>query len=214
MLRKCLSNLEPLIFVRHGQTDWNVAHRFQGHVDTSLNATGRSQAEVLSGLVNGILSGSSHAGCLSLFCSPLERTRETAKIVIDGLSCPILEITADTRLMEQNYGQWEGLTHDEVRLRFPGEMEQRARHPLDFAPSNGESLRSVSARMENFLTGLSCPCIVVTHSGNIVALKHLLSDIDEQDLLKTPIRQDAAYFYAHGVLTQWTAGDRHDSRRL
>ena len=207
MLRKCLSTLEPLIFVRHGQTDWNVAHRFQGHVDISLNDTGRCQAAVLSGLVKDILSGMCQPGRISLFCSPLERTRETANIVVDGLSLPELEIKSDSRLVEQSYGQWEGLTHDEVRSRFPGEMERRVQHPLDFTPPNGESLRSVSARMEAFLTGLSGPCIVVTHSGNIVALKHLLSDIDERDLLKTPIRQDAAYFYAQGALTRRVVGD-------
>ncbi|MDE7065267.1 MAG: histidine phosphatase family protein [Desulfovibrionaceae bacterium] len=202
MLREHLSHMQPVILVRHGQTDWNVAQRFQGQTDTALNARGKRQAAALGACVKRLLNCRDGGRRLPLFASPLKRAQETARILASCLAMPDGAVQTDTRLQEQRYGRWEGLTRTEVGKRFPGEMEKRARHPMHFRPQDGESLQDVGLRMTDFLMHLDRSCLVVTHSGNIVALKYLLSETPEQDLLQTPICQDALYVLIEGKKKQ------------
>ncbi|HTM81834.1 histidine phosphatase family protein [Asticcacaulis sp.] len=90
--------------LRHGQTDWNVQMRLQGSTDIPLNETGRAQAHVAA----KVLAGES---ITKIIASPLSRALETARIV--GAASG-LEPVIDGRLIERNFGQFEGMTIDEV----------------------------------------------------------------------------------------------------
>jgi len=98
-----------LHFVRHGETDWNRAGRFQGIQDIPLNDEGRRQARALATAWDEPAD--------LLVASPLGRALETAKILGDaqGLTLHALE----PLLVERDYGQGAGLTLDERRIRFP-----------------------------------------------------------------------------------------------
>ena len=90
--------------LRHGQTDWNVQMRLQGSTDIPLNETGRAQAHVAAKILAG-------EGVTQIIASPLSRALETAQIV--GAAAGI-EPVIDNRLIERNFGQFEGMTIDEV----------------------------------------------------------------------------------------------------
>jgi len=90
--------------LRHGQTDWNVQLRLQGSTDIPLNDTGRAQAHVAAKIL-------ATEGLTKIIASPLSRALETARIV--GAASG-LEPEIDGRLIERNFGLFEGMTIDEV----------------------------------------------------------------------------------------------------
>src|SRR5579862_540273 len=84
--------------VRHGQTDWNVENRIQGHTDTPLNAAGRAQAAQLREKLKPVVFD-------HCFSSDLQRAMETARVLTASCS---LVMHIDPRLRERNFGIWEG----------------------------------------------------------------------------------------------------------
>ncbi|HEY0266267.1 MAG TPA: histidine phosphatase family protein, partial [Rhizomicrobium sp.] len=87
-----------IAFLRHGPTEWNAAKRFQGHTDIPLSKAGMAKMAALR-LPDSIAA-------TRVFVSPLTRARQTARLL--GLP----DDRADARLMEQNWGTWEGLTRE------------------------------------------------------------------------------------------------------
>jgi broad specificity phosphatase PhoE len=83
-----------IYFVRHGQTDWNFAHKIHGTVDIPLNKTGIAQAQELKKQFADITID-------LCFSSPLGRAKQTAEIIYNGT------IKTDCRLKERNYGEFE-----------------------------------------------------------------------------------------------------------
>ncbi|HYG70238.1 MAG TPA: histidine phosphatase family protein, partial [Anaeromyxobacteraceae bacterium] len=90
-----------LFLVRHGETDWNVAGRWQGQTDIPLNEAGRAQARELARRMRG-------EGIATIAASDLLRARETAEIVAAELGLEVRIL--DHRLREQSFGAFEGLT--------------------------------------------------------------------------------------------------------
>ena len=90
-----------LALLRHGPTDWNAAGRIQGHTDIPLSEAGLAKMTALRLPVS----------TTRVYASPMLRARQTAEAL--GLAAPIF----DRRLMEQNWGRWEGLTRDEILAR-------------------------------------------------------------------------------------------------
>lgn len=86
-----------IYLARHGQTDWNLEHKAQGRTDIPLNKTGVKQAEELRERIKDLDFDVCYA-------SPLSRAKQTAEIAVDG-RC---EIIFDERLMEREYGDYEG----------------------------------------------------------------------------------------------------------
>lgn len=123
-----------LVVLRHGQTDWNLEHRFQGHSDIPLNAKGVAQAEAAGRALSG-----HHFDVV--YSSPLKRAYETARLV-----CPHATIHTDPRLMEINVGSWAGLTWDQITDLMPG-YESKYANGVDFRRSpTGETLADIVAR--------------------------------------------------------------------
>ena len=149
-----------LYFVRHGETDWNRERRFQGHADTSLNDAGRRQAlELAEALRDERLD--------AVYTSPLRRASETAQIVADMLGLEARELEA---LREIDVGDWQGLTMDEIRVRFP----ERADVAWRSGWQNGETHEQLSARVVPALLDLGRRhpddrVLGVTHAGPIRA---------------------------------------------
>lgn len=149
-------------FIRHGETDWNVALRMQGHVDIPLNATGLAQAEAL-----GRRFASSTIMADALYCSDLGRARQTAQPVAEALGLPI---STTAQLRERNFGCCEGLVFDEIVARFPAEAAAIKRRDPDHVPAGGESRRQHHARIHACVNDLAArhsaqTLIVVTHGG-------------------------------------------------
>ena len=94
-------------YLRHGETDWNVAGRLQGHTDTPLNATGVGQARAAAQRLLG-------CGITRLIASPLARAWHTAELVNVRLNLPLM---ADIALKERTFGSFEGELHNELKAR-------------------------------------------------------------------------------------------------
>ena len=120
--------------VRHGETDWSASGRHTGHTDIGLNDTGRRQAESLG----HALAAQSFGLVLT---SPLQRARDTCSLAGYGARADV-----DDDLQEWDYGDFEGVTTDEIRASRPGWTLWR-----DGCP-HGETAAQVTERADRVIT--------------------------------------------------------------
>ena len=142
-----------LALLRHGPTEWNAAGRIQGHTDIPLSDAGLAR-------MSGLRLPFVHP---RLYASPLLRARQTVEAL--GLGQAVL----DARLMEQNWGAWEGLTREEIFSRHGSDAFEKAgsKEGEAFRPGGGESTGELHARVAAFLTD------VAQGDGDAVAIAHL-----------------------------------------
>ena len=143
-----------LALIRHGPTEWNAQKRVQGTIDKPLSEAGRAKMAALRP-PQGFAQA--HA-----FVSPQLRARQTAELI--GLKSPII----DARLAEQNWGDWEGLTREEMLARDGADAFARAGLGLSFRPPGGELSGELEARVQSFLVDIAktpTDAIAVTHMG-------------------------------------------------
>lgn len=128
------SGTRTILLLRHGETQWNRERRVMGDADVALSATGRDQCLAVAELLRGF-------GVDSIVTSPLRRAAETADIVADRLGLPV---EADARLVEVRFGDWQGLTYEEVAS--DPRYRAFARDPASVATPGGETARDVQER--------------------------------------------------------------------
>jgi broad specificity phosphatase PhoE len=144
-----------ILLLRHAETDWNREHRFQGWRDIPLSAKGRQQA----GSAARLLAASPLA---AVWSSPLRRARETAALIAAPHGLAVRESDA---FREMGFGDWEGLTRDEVRVRFPEAHRAWVETPPEATWPGAETLARVRARA---LAGLQE--LREAHQGQTVCL--------------------------------------------
>ncbi|HYW75973.1 MAG TPA: histidine phosphatase family protein [Gammaproteobacteria bacterium] len=163
-------SLVRLILVRHGQTEWNVQGRLQGHLDSPLTALGCLQASAVGSCLESL-------GCDALVHSDLGRTCETARLIAAETGLPLQPQPA---LRERALGIMEGLTKTEVRARYPQAFRRYEAREPDFIVPRGESLRQVFERTRACLEQLAlaydgATLAVVTHGGILDAAYRLIT---------------------------------------
>ena len=150
---------------RHGQTEYNLLGRFQGHLPVPLDVTGLAQAADLA-------ERARRHSFSALWCSPLLRARQTADIVARAIG---LEPREDERLVETDAGDWTDLTFEHVRAETPELFDAFASGDPAFAFPGGESFeqqeRRVSAALLDVEAG-ELPALVVCHGMVIRAALH------------------------------------------
>jgi len=166
-----------LIFIRHGETDWNVAGRLQGQRDIALNARGRDQAAAAGRAVGEIIEADAAGSALAYVASPLGRARRTMELARAALGLPPLAYATDARLMELSFGRWEGLTWPEVKARAPEAAVARETCKWDFAPPDGESYAMLALRVAPWLDELGGDTLVVSHGGVARVLLALIGGV-------------------------------------
>jgi broad specificity phosphatase PhoE len=139
-----------IVFVRHGQTVPNRDGLLLGRNDPPLTDDGCAQARRLGAAVEWL-------GPEKVFTSPLQRAQQTAELVADRMG---LEVEIDDRLVEIDYGDWEGRPFAGLE---PAVVKQW-RGDADFAPPAGESLRAVTERVGSFCAGQLDARVVVAVS--------------------------------------------------
>lgn len=134
-----------LVIWRHGQTDWNAEHRWQGQADVPLNDLGRAQARAAAPSLAGY-------GLTHLFSSDLSRARETAQILGRLVDLPV---ACDARLREIDVGNWSGRTKDQIGIEFTQVLvaEEAGRDVV--RGRTGESVRQVAARTATALAEIA-----------------------------------------------------------
>ncbi len=100
-----------IYLIRHGQTDWNKDHRFQGQVATELNETGVRAAEKTRDALKAYPID-------MILSSPLKRAVDTAKIIAEGINVPVV---IEPELIEVSFGAWEGTPIKEGSELYSGE---------------------------------------------------------------------------------------------
>ena len=148
-----------ILAIRHAPTLWNEEKRLQGRTDLSLSEKGRARAE------NWRLRDD-WQGC-PLYVSPLKRAKETALLAFPGRVTIV-----EPRLIEMDFGSWEGQRLDDARRLDPMTAAREA-DGLDFRAPLGESPREVQTRLLDLLPELRRDAIFVTHKAVIRALYSL-----------------------------------------
>jgi broad specificity phosphatase PhoE len=164
-----------LYYVRHGETDWNLAQRYQGRRDIPINATGRAQAKQHGLKLAAVLAG--QAAALDYVASPLKRASETMEILRAELGLARGAYRTDARLLEMDYGSWEGqLWHDMARLDAAGYAARQA-DIWSWRPKDGESYQMVADRVGSWLAEVERDSVVVAHGGVSRVLRALLESL-------------------------------------
>jgi probable phosphoglycerate mutase len=142
-----------VVLLRHGQTDWNLAGKFQGRADIPLNDTGLAQAERAAPAL-------AELGPDTIVSSPLTRARQTAEAVYRRTGRPI---SFDDRLMEIDVGSWVGLTLAEADAESP-EVAALRRASRDYRRSpTGETSMEAGTRVAAAVRD-----IAAAHPGEVV----------------------------------------------
>jgi broad specificity phosphatase PhoE len=151
---------------RHGQTAYNHERRFQGHLPVPLNETGREQAHALA-------REAARREWGALWCSPLERALETARIVGAAIG---LEPVPDERFAETDCGDWTGRSFAEMEAEDPAGFACFIRADPAWAFPGGESYAQQGERVQAGLADVRAgaqPALVVCHRGVMrLALTH------------------------------------------
>lgn len=186
-----------LFVLRHGETDWNVLKRLQGHTDTSLNEQGRSQARRHGGELAQILSSRSQATDLKdelagwhFVSSPLKRCRETMGIVLDCLGYSSLPFSIDDRLIEISFGEWEGQRWEDLHMNEPELVKARFENPWEECAPGAETYTDLEKRVLDWYSSLPPKSIVVTHSGPSRILRRAVGQLSKEQVLDLQSPQD------------------------
>ena len=154
-----------IYIIRHGQTDWNIEHRTQGHTDIALNTNGIKQAELMTQKIANLKID-------SIISSDLKRAYMTAQIINKNFN---KNIKTDKRLREFCFGTLEGIMRDKITQEIWDDFNK---NPKQF---NAETKEEIFNRIKSFINDLKSNSInkntlVVTHGGPIRMIKYYLDN--------------------------------------
>lgn len=150
--------MSTILIVRHGQSTWNAAGRWQGQADPPLSELGVEQAERAAAVIDRVDA---------VWSSDLERANHTARI----LAAPHgLAVVADARVRERAAGPWTGLTRDEIDAQYPGHLVD-GRRPPGYEDDDSLATRAFAALTEFAESLAGGTGVVVSHGGVILTVE-------------------------------------------
>ena len=166
-----------IVFIRHGETDWNRIKRIQGHINIPLNDIGFEQARRIAARM--AREAGAARGIDAVYASDLVRARQTAEPTVAALG---LSLRLQQGLRERAYGVFQGHDSDEIADRFPDAYAVWQTRDPGFAPEGGESPRVFYHRVLHTVAQIAAEhpnggIVCVTHGGVL----------------------DCVYRYAHGL---------------
>lgn len=193
-----------LYYIRHGETDWNVEQRLQGHRDTPLNARGHGQASACGDILRDLLvrDGRAAVDC-GYVSSPLIRARETMRLVRAAVDLEPDAYDVDNRLVEISFGDWEGLTLPEIAAHNADALTARERDKWGFTPPRGESYRDVAARVGAWYATVMQDTVVTAHGGVARALLAYLDILPHEKAVHADIVHGVVYVFRGGTMTRY-----------
>lgn len=161
-----------LLLARHGRTAWNAERRFQGQRDVPLDQEGRLQADALAHRL-------SDEPIDAIFASDLRRAWETAEAIA---ALQRLPVQPEPRLREIAFGEWEGLTTDEIEQVSPGWMVAWQNDPREAPPPGAENLDQVTRRVGAAMADIVArhqdeTVLIVAHGGVLRVLLCMVLDL-------------------------------------
>jgi probable phosphoglycerate mutase len=191
-----MRDLPEFYVLRHGETEWNVAGRFQGGLDSALTPRGAAQANAMGQALARLGVTTTHRW----ISSPAPRAIRTAELA-RGAPPDAL----DPRLTEIGMGDWSGLTRTDIDTRWPGPPDEDLMSFYARVPG-GEQLAAVARRITALLTALDGPAVLVTHGITSRFLRGAVLGLPPQSLGTLP--------GGHGVIFRCTHGRVEEVARV
>ena len=187
-----MTDLPPLWVMRHGETEWNVAGRLQGHDDSPLTEKGKVQAREAGQRLAPLLP----AEALRLV-SPSGRAQATARLVFGAAP-----FETDARLLEIDIGDWTGAQLDRLSRAHPDLFAIPAFGWYDRAPG-GEQIAGLAARVAGFLADLPAraagrPVAIVTHGITLRVMRAQILGLTLADETALHFPQGAIHYIRSG----------------
>ncbi len=149
--------MTEIILVRHGETEWNVTEVFRGRIDIELNETGLKQAELLAEYLRDLRIA-------AIYSSPLKRALKTAEMMASHRN---LDVEITPGLIDFDYGEWQGLSHEVVKDRYKELYAEWVKNPHQVKMPAGESLNDVRRRAVSVVDS-----VVARYEGTVVLVAH------------------------------------------
>jgi broad specificity phosphatase PhoE len=146
-----------IILARHGETEWNVGEIFRGRADIELNETGIKQAELLAEYLSDFKID-------AIYSSPLKRASKTAEIIASHHK---LKVEIAPELIDFNYGEWQGLSHRQVKDKYGELCAGWLDHPEKVKIPSGESLNHARQRAMRLVNR-----VTASYKGTAVMVSH------------------------------------------
>lgn len=169
--------MTTIILARHGETDWNAEEIFRGRIDVELNEAGIREAELLAEYLNDL-------AITAIYSSPLKRALRTAEIIASRHD---IKIDIAHQLIDLNYGEWQGLSHNEVKDRYGQLYAEWANNPQLVKMPAGESLADVRKRAASLVEN-----IIAENEGTVVLVSHR---VVHKVLICALLALDNSYFW-------------------
>jgi len=200
--------MTKIYLIRHGETEGAESRRYKGHIDVPLSENGIEQIKRVSEYlfkntdtppIPPLVRGG-NGGVDAVYCSDLSRAKKSAEIIAGphGLKPVIVK-----GLKERSFGVWEGMSFDEIKMRWPDAFNAWAANPLKFSPMDGESTLDVRDRGMKAFNEIAEKhdgqnIAIVSHGGVIRVILCELLGIPLENIFR--IEQD---FAALNVIEMW-----------
>lgn len=149
--------MTEIILVRHGETEWNIGDVFRGRIDIGLSETGLKQAALLGKYLKNIKIE-------AIFSSPLKRALSTAEEINRYHD---LEIIPTNGLIDYDFGEWQGISRQEIKTRYTELYNEWNTHPERVKIPGGETLNDVRNRALGFINDLTNK-----YRGTVILVSH------------------------------------------
>jgi len=193
-----------LYYIRHGETEWNVAGRLQGRQDVPLNIRGRAQASRCGEVLRDLFARQGRdPATVDYLSSPLGRARQTMELARTAMDLPADGYRVEPALSEISFGAWEGFTIAQLRSRDPQRVAAREHDKWHFLPPGGESYEMVAARMGAWYAALGRDAVVTAHGGTARGLMAWLGIARPAAAPLIDIAQGVVYVFEGERLTRY-----------
>ena len=175
-----IMNYPKIILLRHGETKWNVEGRFQGRLNSPLTPKGELQAKENALKLKKYIDNFDN---IKIFASPLGRAKDTAYIICDELGIDRGKIIFDNRIIEFNYGVFEGKIRKDILNQK--DFQDREANKWSYQIKNGESYELVEKRVKDFLDYISDEkkIIIVAHEMVNRTIRGVYCNYDKSTIL-------------------------------
>jgi broad specificity phosphatase PhoE len=183
-----LGSLLMIYLLRHGETIWNAAGRYQGHKDSPLTKRGVEQADQAGVLLAKQIAGRENQ--FNGFVSPLGRAKETAQRIAQFVSIPFVD---EPRLMEVSVGAWDGMSLYEIGAEYPDALNGSDAFDWFFHSPDGETFERACERVRSWLSEVATPTVAISHGLTSRLLRGVYLGLSRREMLELPVPQDGFY---------------------
>lgn len=164
-----------IYLVRHGESEANIQKRYSGITDVALSLKGKDQAKIAGqNLKSKKIS--------YIYSSPLKRAKDTAEIICNVNNIDENRIITENCLIEVNFGIFENMTWDEMRLNHREETENWILKKHKYKFPEGECYNDIIKRISSFIDSVSDNSVIVTHFGVIQSILLYFEIADDTNL--------------------------------